>query len=164
MITPRKTSLQQQAIALGPDRMAMDTPANIRFREARERVGLTQEEVAVQSGFPQANILDIESFDNDLTSGYSPRQLQNFCRVLRIHPADLFGKKLTTPSILPDELVHLIFEELFLRGVTLEQFEDIVGWRLRECMDPPERLLEDLTIDGLKWLCRELRLDWRRAL
>ena len=164
-MNPRLNSPRQLSIVLGlSDRMMPDTPAHIRFREARERVGLSQEEVAVESGFPQANIWDIESFEGDLTANYTPRQLQNFCRVLRIHPADLFGKKLTLSSVSPDELVRLIFEELFMRSISLEQFEDIVGWHLRECMNPPERLLEDLTIDGLKWLCRELRLDWRRAL
>jgi transcriptional regulator with XRE-family HTH domain len=163
-MNPRLNSLQQQAIALGADRTVRDVPSHIRFREARERVGLTQDQVARQSGFPHAAIWDIESFDNDLTACYTPRQLQQFCRVLRIQPADLFGGKLTQPSIPPEELVRLIFEELFNRGITLQQFEDIVGWRLGQCMTPPERLLEDMTIDGLKWLCRELRLDWRRAL
>ena len=27
-----------------------------------------------------------------------------------------------------------------------------------------ESLLEDMTVDGLQWLCRELRIDWRRVL
>jgi hypothetical protein len=35
---------------------------------------------------------------------------------------------------------------------------------LSACIDPPQRLLEDMTVDGLQWLCRELRIDWRRAL
>ena len=48
-------------------------------------------------------------------------------------------------------------------GVTLEQFEDAVGWRLSACIEPPERLLEDMTVDGLQWLCRELHIDWRRV-
>jgi len=36
--------------------------------------------------------------------------------------------------------------------------------KLRERLDPPEKLLEDLTLDGLQWLCRELHIDWRRVL
>ena len=58
----------------------------------------------------------------------------------------------------------LIREECRKRGVTLEQFEDAVGWRLSQCMDPPERLLEDMTLDGLQWLCRELGIDWHRVI
>ena len=44
------------------------------------------------------------------------------------------------------------------------QFEEVVGWSLGECIDAPGRLLDYLSVDGLQWLCRELRVDWRRAL
>ncbi|HEX4342318.1 MAG TPA: hypothetical protein VH255_02950, partial [Verrucomicrobiae bacterium] len=74
------------------------------------------------------------------------------------------GEKINEPSISPTQLVQFIHDECRLRNITLEQFEDMVGWRLSACIHPPERLLEDMTVDGLKWLCRELRIDWRRAL
>ena len=54
--------------------------------------------------------------------------------------------------------------ETTISEMEVEQFEDAVGWRLSACMDPPEKVVEDLSIDGLQWLCRELRIDWRRAL
>ena len=55
-------------------------------------------------------------------------------------------------------------KEYTSRGITLEQFEDIVGWELRDFIGHPEKLLSDMTIDGLQWLCRELRVDWLTAL
>ena len=90
--------------------------------------------------------------------------MRRFCRVLGIQPNELFGAKITESSVSPAELVHLIREQCRLRGVTLEQFEDVVGWRLSECIDPPDRLLEDMSIDGLQWLCRELGIDWHRVI
>jgi hypothetical protein len=60
-------------------------------------------------------------------------------------------------------LVSRIHEECRLRGITLEQFEDIVGWRFSACLEP-ERLLDDITIDGLQWLCRELHVNWHRVI
>jgi len=99
----------------------------------------------------------------DLTN-YSPTEVRKFCQVLGIHPAELFGEEIPEPAVSADELVKRIHEECRLRGITLEQFEDLVGWYLSRCMEPPEKLLEDLSIDGLQWLCRELRIDWRRAL
>jgi transcriptional regulator with XRE-family HTH domain len=137
---------------------------HIRFREARERLGLSPAEVAARSGVSDAGVWDIEACEGDLTRCHSPRDVQKFCRVLGIHPVELFGEEISEPAVSADELVQLIHEECRSRGVTLEQFEDAVGWRLSACIEPPERLLEDMTVDGLQWLCRELRIDWRRAM
>ena len=137
---------------------------HIRFREARERLGLSPDEVAAQSGVSDAGVWDIEACEGDLTCCYSPRDVQKFCRVLGIRPAELFGEEISEPAVSADELARRIHEECRSRGVTLEQFEDAVGWRLSACIEPPERLLEEMTVDGLQWLCRELRIDWRRAL
>jgi transcriptional regulator with XRE-family HTH domain len=137
---------------------------HIRFREARERAGLSPDELAAKSGVSDAAIWDIEASEHDLTCCYSPRDVQKFCRVLGIRPVELFGDEISEPAVSPDELVRLIHEECHSRGVTLEQFEDAVGWRLTACIEPPEKLLEDMTVDGLQWLCRELRIDWRRAI
>jgi len=137
---------------------------NIRFREARERLGLSPDELAARSGVSDAGVWDIEACEGDLTCCYSPRDVQKFCRVLGIRPVELFGEEISESAVSADELARLIHEECRSRGVTLEQFEDAVGWRLSACIEPPERLLEDMTVDGLQWLCRELRIDWRRAL
>jgi transcriptional regulator with XRE-family HTH domain len=142
--------------------MKADTPG-LRFREARERLGLSPDEVATRSGVSAADVWEIEGLDGDLTCCYSPKQLRQLCGVLGIHPIELFGGELSEP-VSPEELVRLIHEECRSRGVTLEQFEDSVEWRLSACIEPPKKLLEDMTVDGLQWLCRELRIDWRRAL
>jgi hypothetical protein len=139
-------------------------PPHVRFRQARERRGLSPDEVAAQSGVPSAGIWDIEWFEGDLTCAYSPSDVRRFCEVLGIRPVELFGEEISEPPISAEQLVRLVHEECRSRGVTLEEFEDAVGWRLSGCMDPPDRLLEDMTVDGLQWLCRELRVDWRRAL
>ena len=145
-------------------RIVTATSPHIRFREARERAGLSRDELAARSGVSDAGVWDIEEIDGDLTCCYSPSDVQKFCRVLGIHPAELFGGEISEPAVSPDELVRLIREECRSRSITLEQFEDAVGWRLSACIEPPERLLEDMTVDGLQWLCRELRIDWRRAI
>lgn len=140
------------------------TAPHLRFKEARERLGLSPDELATRSGVSAAGIWDIESCESDLTRCYSPRDIQQFCRVLGIRPIDLFGGDIAEPAVSACDLVQRIHEECQSRGVTLEQFEDAVGWRLSQCIEPPEYLLEDITIDGLQWLCRELRIDWRRVL
>jgi hypothetical protein len=109
-------------------------------------------------------IWDIELHEDELTGCYSPRELQTFCQVLGIRPVELFDGEISEPAVRTDELTRRIHEECHERGITLEQFEDVVGWRLSACMEPPEKLLEDMTLDALQWLCRELRIDWRRVL
>jgi transcriptional regulator with XRE-family HTH domain len=137
---------------------------HIRFREARERAGLSAEEVAASVGLHRLDVWEIEGLDGDLTCCHSPRQIQKFCQILRIRPVDLFADSISEPAVSATDLVQLIHAECRSRGITLDQFEDIVGWRLTACIEPPDKLLEDMTVDGLQWLCRELHIDWRRVL
>jgi DNA-binding XRE family transcriptional regulator len=138
------------------------SPAS-RFREFRERAGLSHEEAARQMGVASPAVWDIEGFENELSSCYSPSQVQQFARVLGVRPVELFGTEVASP-VSAIELVRLIHEQCRSRGVSLEQFEDAVGWRLSACIEPPERLFEDIGIDGLQWLCRELGIDWLRVI
>jgi len=124
---------------------------HIRFQEARERLGLSPDELAARSGVSDAGVWDIEACEGDLTCCYSPSDVRKFCRVLGIRPIELFTDEISEPPVSADELVQLIRAECRSRGVTLEQFEDAVGWRLSACIEPPELLLEDMTVDGLQW-------------
>jgi transcriptional regulator with XRE-family HTH domain len=140
------------------------TAPNLRFREARERLGLSPEEVSARSGVSSPSVWDLEEIDGEITCNYSPRGLQALCRVIGIRAVELFGDEVAEPPVSAADLAQRIYTECRSRGVTLEQFEDAVGWRLSACKAPPEKLLEDMTVDGLQWLCRELRIDWRRVL
>lgn len=144
--------------------MSVVNSAESRFQELRERAGLSHDEAARQMGLSSASVWDIEKCKGDLSACYSPSQVRQFCRVLGVVPAELFGAETAQAPVSATELVRLIHAQCRSRGVTLEQFEDAVGWRLSESIKPPERLLEDMTIDGLRWLCRELRIDWHRVI
>jgi hypothetical protein len=106
----------------------------------------------------------IETDDAEFTCCYSPSEAQAFCRVLGARPAELFGISGSESPISAAELVQLIHDEYRSRGISLEQFEDVVGWRLSACIEPPELLFTEMSIDGLQWLCRELRIDWHRVI
>ena len=115
-------------------------------------------------GISSTSDWDIETCENDLSECHSPSEVQRFCRVLGIRPRELFAVEISEPAVSAVELKDLIHEQCRARGVTLEQFEDAVGWRLSECLEPPQRLLEDMTIAGLQWLCRELGIHWHRVI
>jgi hypothetical protein len=137
-----------------------------RFRQFRERVGLSHDQVAAQVGLEigASCIWDIEADDNELASCYSSTEVQLFCHLLRITPAELFGIQISEPPIFAEELAPLIHRECQERNITLQQFEDSVGWHLAGSMTPSERLLAHMSVDGLQWLCRELHIDWRRII
>jgi DNA-binding XRE family transcriptional regulator len=132
-----------------------------RFRELRERAGLTENEAGQRMG---VSVWDIEAVEDELTSVYSPAEAIKFCHVLGARPSELFGITTTEPSVSAEEVVALIHAECSKRGVTLEQFEDAVGWYLSRCMVPPEHLLEDMSLEALQWLCRELCIHWHRVI
>lgn len=136
----------------------------IRFREARRRLRLTPDEVAARSGIPYADVGEMELFDRDLVCCYSPRQLQRFCRVLKIRPIQLFADAVTASAISAQDLVQCIQDHCRLRSISLAELEESLEWKLRGCMEQPEKLLEDMTVDGLQCLCRELEVDWHRVL
>jgi DNA-binding XRE family transcriptional regulator len=136
----------------------------IRFRELRERAGLSHEKAAEQMGISSAAVWAIESFEDDLPGCYSPNDLRKFCGVLGCQSRELFDVETTEPPVSAEALVDLIHEQCRSRGITLEQFEDVVGWRLGAMMEPPELLLKDMSIDGLQALCQELGIHWHRLI
>jgi transcriptional regulator with XRE-family HTH domain len=115
---------------------AITSPAS-RFREFRERAGLSPDEAARQMGISAPSVWDIESVDDELSSVYSPSELQRFARVLAVRPIEFFGAQTSELPVSAVELVRLIHEQCRSRGVSLEQFEDLVGWRLSACIEPP---------------------------
>jgi len=135
-----------------------------RIKEARERAGLSIDEVAVRSGINWNSIYDLETYEGDLCAGYSPNEVQQLCQAIGIRPIDVFAEDVSAPAVSADELMRRIRDECQARRITMEQFEDIVGWSFGGCMDKPQVLLEEISIDGLQWLCRELSIDWRRVI
>jgi transcriptional regulator with XRE-family HTH domain len=135
-----------------------------RFQEFRERAGLSHEEAASRMGISAPSVWDIESFESELTECYSPSEVRRFCEAMGTRPRDLFEVTTAEPVVSASELADRIRAECNKRGITLEQFEDAVGWRLTESIDPPERMLEDMSLDGLQWLCRELGIHWHRVI
>jgi hypothetical protein len=125
---------------------------------------LSVDEVASRTGFSAASIWDIESYPDELFLVYSPIEIRTFSEVLGVRPVELLAIETSEPRIAAAELVQRIQECCQLRRVTLEQFEDAVGWRLAACMESPELLLQELTVDALRCLCRELAVDWQRVL
>ena len=135
-----------------------------RFREARERAGLSHDEVAKRMGISSPSIWDIESDDQELFMCYSIAKVQRFCSVLGIGPRDLFAIHSTLSPITPAELAELIREHCRSRSIGIEQLEEACSWSIAKSLDEPERFRHDYPIDGVRHICRELGIDWGRVI
>ena len=98
---------------------AITSPAS-RFREFREHAGLSHDEAAVQMGISSPSVWDIESFEDELSSCYSPSELQQFARVLGVRPVAFFGAETSESAVSVAELVRMIHEQCRSRSMTLE--------------------------------------------
>jgi transcriptional regulator with XRE-family HTH domain len=135
-----------------------------RFREYRERAGLSHDEAASMMGISGPCVWDIETHEEEIGSCYSVADVQRFCGVLGIQPRELFGFEAASPSLSAHEIAVLIREHCRSRGITAAQFEDAAGWSVAKSLDEPERFRHDYPIDGIMDICRELGVDWKRFI
>jgi transcriptional regulator with XRE-family HTH domain len=138
-------------------------PNAVRFREARERAGLSPDDAADRMGISSASLWDIECCAEELLI-YSPARIRQFSDVLGISPRGLFGIESQAAPITARELIALIREHCRSRAITIEQFEDASGWRVAHNLDEPEKFLHDYDIEGIRDICGELGVDWQRFI
>jgi len=136
----------------------------VRFRELRERAGLSPAEAVKRMDISADCVWDIEAYDDELFECYSLSEVQRFCQAIGARLTELFPVETTESPVSASELVRLIQEKCHNSAITLEQFENTVGWQLSGGFEAPERLLEDMTIAGVQSLCRELGIDWLRVV
>jgi len=94
-----------------------------RFRRLRQRAGLSVDEAARRIGVQAPCIWDVESFEEENASCYSPVEVQRFCRALGASAVELFDVSRSEPAVSARELAERIHSECQRRGVTLKQFE-----------------------------------------
>jgi transcriptional regulator with XRE-family HTH domain len=143
--------------------MYSTSPNAVRFREARERVGLSPDEAAARMGISVPSLWDIECMDDELTI-YSPNEIRGFCQVLGISPRELFAVESVELLITATDLATLIREHCSSRGLAIELFEDASSWYVAKSLGDPERFMHDYGIDGIQDICRELGVDWQRFI
>lgn len=135
-----------------------------RFRVARERAGLSIAETATRAGISEPCVWDLEIHDDELMTVYSPAYLQRFASVLGVAPRELAGTDDRDAPISAGELATAIREHCRVRGITLDEFGDAAGWDVSKSVDTPQVLLNDISIDGIRDICRELGIDWQRFI
>ena len=134
------------------------------FRQAREASGRSHQALASLLGTSAGASGDLESDDDELFICYSPADIRLLAEAVGQAPTALLHCPCAGPAISGDELIALIRTQQPERRESLAQFEDHVGWRLRDLLGSADALLAGVTVDGLQWLCAALAVDWRRVI
>jgi transcriptional regulator with XRE-family HTH domain len=137
----------------------MGTAAQIRSN--RIRTGKSQAEVAEQLGLNDAWYADLERNDDELTSTLTMFQAMELAAILGESLVDLLGDgNAPDRHISIMELPGLINEHVAQAGISIEQFEEKLGWELQEFLDSPFKVAAELPIAFLQALAKYLGINW----
>ena len=141
-------------------------PVARRIKEARERVGLSESEIAARLGMTASEYWDIELHDDEAFNVFAIAELAQLADILGV-PLDalLFGKNLESPpsrtpyAVIAERLVGVMASEC----LTVDNLSDRVGWDLAGVLRDPQAL-DQFNVVGLRDVCRAVGVDWVSAL
>lgn len=137
----------------------MQTSANI--RNARIRAGKSRAEVAAHLVLNPAWYDDLEQRDGELAATLTLFQGVALAEFLGLRLADLFGETVPTGEriALPD-LPERIRTHIAAKGMSLDKFEEQLGWELAPFMEAPVQLATELPIAFFQALAGALDMHW----
>ena len=141
-------------------------PVGRRIKEARERAGLSESDIAARLGMTASEYWDIELHDDEAFSVFAIAELAHLAELLGVSlEVLLFGADVevvpgrTPYRVIAERLATVIASE----GVTIETMSDRVGWDLAPVLRDPEALGQ-FNVVGLRDVCRAIDIDWVSAL
>jgi len=135
-----------------------------RLRVAREAAGLTRDDVVRLGSLNPSAYFDLEAHDDELSMGVSVSEVVRVCRALHLDPRALFDGSVSAAALPSfDSLAQTIREYLGVNRVSLQEFENVVGWKVGESVADPTKFSE-FNLDGLSAVCEAVGVDWRGLL
>ena len=128
-------------------------------RTAREAAGKDPGELAAALDMSFESYRDIESYDDELTTVVSFREVVTLADLLDLDLRRLFGADDTVITFA--ELAAAL--RVRLRETPLELLEDELGWELADALADPAAFAE-FSLDGLADVAAPFGLDWRHLL
>jgi hypothetical protein len=131
------------------------------IRNYRVRAGKSPSDVAAHLGINDAWYHDLEHHDNELESTLTLFQAQELASFLGVRLRDLVGANHTAGESTPlTELPSRITAHVARNGMSIEQFEEAVGWEVRAFMKSPLQVAAESPIIFLKAVAEHLGLNW----
>jgi transcriptional regulator with XRE-family HTH domain len=120
-------------------------PAAQRFRDARERRGLTEAEVAAQWGQPPSMYWHLESDDAEAFAGLCLGDVVRIAKVLDTSVSVLlFGADppSSMPNVTCDGIAVLLRARLLAEQTTAEALGEAIGWDIAAILETPLSFVE----------------------
>ena len=132
-----------------------------RIRELRIGLGKSEAEMAQLLGINIHWYGDLEQHDDELISTLSLSQAMRVALLLGVALHDLIAEgnrpsQVTALAQLPECIISHATRE----GISVEQFEDRVGWKLRQFLDSPVQAAAQLPLIFFQDLAAGLGVDW----
>ena len=132
---------------------------NTVIRQARERLGLSPQQLDEAIGVISAHAYDLESYEDEVSQTLSMTELNHLCGILRLTSWELLEQLMPEHFVSPSELRDCILEDCRRRTLTVDQFGDQVGWDVQGLIRAPEEYLAQLNWNGLQDICLYLGID-----
>ncbi|MBL8151688.1 MAG: helix-turn-helix transcriptional regulator [Blastocatellia bacterium] len=138
-----------------------------KIKSAREKIGLSVQEVASKMMLSKEFYMDLETFDDDVMLCLSINKFLELCKILKIKPSYIFlenpEETYQTKDI--EDLVESIDDYLKEQNISLVAFEEMVGWEVRPILDDRSEIFgEKYSLAALHDICVLLNLDWLKFL
>ena len=135
------------------------------MREARERRGLTAEEVASQVGLSAPWYHDLEAYPDEVFSTVSLAQLQALGRTLGLEPATILAGDGAPPIDRREfgDVARGLQRRMDVEGLDADTLGERLGWKIRDVLTDPQ-ILWNFNVTGLRDLCEAAGLDWLAVL
>ena len=137
----------------------MDTARQI--RDCRVRAGKSAKQVAADLGLNDAWYRDLEQHNDELTTTLTLFQAMHLATLLNVRLRDLLTNEAQTEQNIPLlDLGALIAEHIAREEMSLEAFEEQVGWELKDFLQSPMKAAAEQPIKFLQALSEHLGIDW----
>ena len=137
-------------------------PVSNRIRAARERLGLSDDEVVRRWGVEPSFYWDLEIANDEIFTCIDIAKLPDLARVLETPlPVLLFGSESPVPLLRTSAavLARRVTELIESEGISANELSDKVGWELGPLLADPETL-GTFNIAGLRDVCKAVGVDW----
>jgi transcriptional regulator with XRE-family HTH domain len=127
------------------------------IRAHRVRAGKSAQQVAAELGINDAWYADLEMYDDELASTLTLFQAKHLATILGVQLSELLvenehsGRRI---GLL--DLPSIIRKHIEVEALSMEEFEDLIGWDIKGFLDSPVASAAELPIMFLRDLANHL--------
>jgi transcriptional regulator with XRE-family HTH domain len=129
------------------------------IRARRLALGLEPEKVARQVGLEPSSYYDLEGFESELPTSVSLGEIARLEDILNFDVREAFSAWSGRPEVTLDGLSDAIKKHLQEVKLTVNEFENAIGWEIDSMLANPHSAL-DWNLDCLRDVCKTLGIPW----